>query len=296
MPTNEISQLLESVSAGLGSLFGWYSSNAKVIFASFILTAILGEKAFHWKRRKDLHIRSTFTSLMSGAGFLVAKTIFEKLLFVALAFAIYDNFRLFDLPLDSPLVWIGVLFFRDFIYYWVHRVEHTTRFLWASHLIHHSPRNIDMSSAVRIPWMEAMYKPWFSLWMPLIGFHPLAKIALDVLVAGIQQLHHTKAFPGRRDGTYPLFARIFVTPSTHRVHHGYNPEYIDKNFGAVFIFWDKLFGTYAPEVAEVKFGVGELDAVNKPTDALVGGYRRLWQNMREAGSPRRAVAVAIGRP
>ena len=153
-----------------------------------------------------------------------------------------------------------------------------------------------MTSAVRIPWMEAVYKPWFSLWMPLLGFHPLAKIGLDVLVATIQQLHHTKAFPARGDGSYPLFARIFVTPSTHRVHHGYNPEYIDKNFGAVFIFWDKLFGTYAPEVAEVKFGVGEIDAVDTPTDAFVGGYKRLWQNMREAGSPQRALAIAAGRP
>ncbi len=301
MPTNEIpvrdlSALLNAFSSTFGSLFGWYADNAKVIFTIFILTAIVGEKSYQWIKRRDINLRSSFTSLVSGAGFLIAKTIFEKLLFVALAFFIYENFRLFDLPLGNPLVWIGVLFARDFIYYWVHRLEHTTRFLWASHLIHHSPRNIDMTSAVRIPWMEAVYKPWFSLWMPLLGFHPLAKIGLDVLVATIQQLHHTKAFPARGDGSYPLFARIFVTPSTHRVHHGYNPEYIDKNFGAVFIFWDKLFGTYAPEVAEVKFGVGEIDAVDTPTDAFVGGYKRLWQNMREAGSPQRALAIAAGRP
>ncbi len=295
MPTNEIPQLFTSVSAGLGSLFGWYASNAKFIFATVILTAVIGEKVFQWLRRKDLHVKSSFTSIASGAGFLVAKTVFEKLIFLALAFAMYEV-RLFDLPLGNPLVWIGVLFLRDFIYYWVHRAEHTTRFLWASHLIHHSPRNIDMTSAVRIPWMEAMYKPWFSLWMPLIGFHPLAKIGLDVAVSLFQQMHHTKAFAARGDGTYSLFARIFVTPSTHRVHHGYNPEYIDKNFGAVFIFWDKLFGTYAPEVAEVKFGVGELDAVDTPVDAFFGGYKRLWSNMRSAGTPHGALAVAFGKP
>lgn len=301
MPTNEIplrdlSPLFDAFSASFGPLLGWYGANAKLIFALFILGAIVGEKIYQWVKRRDINVRSSFTSLVSGAGFLVAKTIFEKLIFVALAFGIYENFRLFDLSLGNPLVWIGVLFARDFIYYWVHRMEHTTRFLWASHLIHHSPRNIDMTSAVRIPWMEAMYKPWFSLWMPLIGFHPLAKIGLDVAVAIFQQLHHTKAFPARPDGSYSLFARIFVTPSTHRVHHGYNPEYIDKNFGAVFIFWDKLFGTYAPEVAEVKFGVGEADAVNTPSDAFVGGFKRLGQDMVKAGSPRQALAVAIGRP
>lgn len=281
--------------AGLGSLFGWYASNAKAIFATCILTAIIGEKVFQHVRRKDLHIRSTITSIASGAGFLVAKAAFEKLIFVALAFAVWE-IRLFDLPLANPLVWIGVLVVRDFIYYWVHRTEHTTRFLWASHLIHHSPRNIDMTSAVRIPWMEAMYKPWFSLWMPLIGFHPLAKIGLDVAVSLFQQMQHTKAFPARGDGTYSLFGRIFVTASTHRVHHGYNPEYIDKNFGAVFIVWDKLFGTYEPEVAEVKFGVGEIDAVDTPADAFVGGYRRLLDDMTNADSPQDAVALAVGRP
>ncbi len=290
MPTTE------NITTAIGSLFNWYASNATSIFAALILTAIFGELVLRRLRRREIYVRSTLTSWISGAGFLVAKTLLEKLIFVGLAFYIYDNFRLFDLPMGNPLIWLGVLFARDFIYYWVHRTEHTVRFFWASHLIHHSPRNIDMSSAVRIPWMEAMYKPWFSLWMPLLGVHPLVKIALDVFVSTIQQLHHTTAFPGRGDGTYPLVGRIFVTPSTHRVHHGYNPEYLDKNFGAVFIFWDKMFGTYAPEIEPVRFGVGEVDAVDSPADAFVGGYKRLWDNMRAAGSPKAALAIAAGRP
>jgi len=296
MPTNEILPTLEPVVAAFGSLIGWYTSNAKAVFATFILSAIVGEKCFQWVRERNIHIRSSLTSLVSGAGFLIAKTAFEKLIFVALGLYIYDNFRLFDLSLGNPLIWLGILIVRDFIYYWVHRTEHTVRFFWASHLIHHSPRNIDMTSAVRIPWMESIYKPWFSLWMPLIGVHPLIKVGLDVAVSTFQQLHHTEAFPARGDGTYGLFGRIFVTPSTHRVHHGYNPEYIDKNFGAVFIFWDKLFGTYVPEIAPVEFGVGDADAVDTPADALIGGYRRLWTSMRTAPTPKRALAIAFGRP
>lgn len=287
---------IETIPALTGAFFTWYASNAGVIFAVLILTAIFGEKVYQWLRRKDIDIGSTFTSFASGAGFLIAKTIFEKLIFVGLAFYIYDNFRLFDLPMGNPLIWIGVLLVRDFVYYWVHRTEHTVRFFWASHLIHHSPTNIDMTSAVRVPWMEAMYKPWFSLWMPLLGVHPLVKIALDVFAATLSQAQHTEAFPARADGRPSLIGRIFVTPSTHRVHHGYNPEYIDKNFGAVFIVWDKMFGTFQPEVAPVKFGVGEIDAVDTPSDAFVGGYKRLWQNMRDAGSPQRALAIAVGRP
>ena len=287
---------IESASSLVGSLFTWYASNAPTVFTVLILSAIFGEKAYQWLRRKDIDLRSTFTSFASGAGFLIAKTILEKLIFVGLAFYIYDNFRLFDLPMGNPLIWIGILLVRDFIYYWVHRTEHTVRFFWASHLIHHSPTNIDMTSAVRVPWMEAIYKPWFSLWMPLLGVHPLVKIGLDVFAATLAQAQHTEAFPARVGGKQTLIGRIFVTPSSHRVHHGYNPEYIDKNFGAVFIIWDKMFGTFEPEVAPVKFGVGELDAVDTPSDAFVGGYKRLWENMRDAGSPRRALVVAASRP
>lgn len=288
--------ILETVSATIGTVFNWYANNAGPIFTVLILTAIFGEKAVQWLRRKEINFASSLTSLLSGAGFLIAKTILEKLIFVGLAYYIYDNYRLFDLPLGNPLIWIGVLLVRDFIYYWVHRGEHTIRFFWASHLIHHSPKNIDMTSAVRVPWMEAIYKPWFSLWMPLLGVHPLVKIALDVFAATLAQSQHTKAFPAKPNGRPSLLGRVFVTPSTHRVHHGYNPEYIDKNFGAVFIFWDKLFGTYEPEVAPVKFGVGEVDAVDTPRDAFVGGYKRLANDMANAESPRKALAIAAGRP
>jgi sterol desaturase/sphingolipid hydroxylase (fatty acid hydroxylase superfamily) len=287
---------LETIRSLVGALFGWYTNNAALVFAACIVAAIIGEKLLHYLRGKELHLRSAATSILSGAGFLVAKTIFEKLLFVALGFYIYDNFRLFTLDLGSPWVWLGVLLVRDFVYYWVHRAEHGVRVLWASHLIHHSPSDIGMSTAIRIPWMEAVYKPWFSLWMPLLGFHPLAKIVLDVFVSTLQQAHHTEAFARRRDGKLPLIGHIFVIPSTHRVHHGYNPEYIDKNFGAVFIFWDRIFGTFEPEGVPVVFGIGEVDAVDTPSDVLVGGYRRLWRNMRSTGSPLKAVAVAIRHP
>ena len=88
---------------------------------------------------------------------------------------------------------------------------------------------------------------------------------------------------------------MFVTPSAHRVHHGYNPEYIDKNFGAVLIVWDRIFGTYEPEVAPVTYGVGADDAVVTCKDALVGGYPKLWASIGETRSPRAALRVAFSR-
>lgn len=274
-------------------LMTFYLAHAAEIFAVIVLTAIIGEKIWQCAAGRSPELRSTITSLGSGAIFLVAKTIFGKALFVGMGLWVYNNHRLFDLDLTNPLVWLGVFFVRDLVYYWVHRMEHTTRFLWASHLIHHSPETIGMATAVRVPWMEALYKPFFSLWMPLLGFNPVAAIAFDVFAAIISQLQHTTACPAKPSS---LIGKIFVTPSSHRVHHGYNPEYIDKNFGAVLIIWDRLFGTYEPEVAPVKFGVGKVDAVHTIGDAVIGGYRRLVSDMLAATSVDHAIDIAFARP
>ena len=268
------------------AVLGFYYANAKVIFAVLIAGAVVGEFVIRWLRGRDLQLRSTTTSIVSAFAFMGVKLLVGKALFIGLGLYIYQQHRLFDLDLGDPLVWIGVFLIRDLVYYWVHRTEHVVRLLWASHLVHHSPETIGMATAVRVPWMEALYKPWFSLWMPLLGFNPVAAIAFDVFAATLSQAQHTERFAVNPKS---IFGKFFVTPSHHRVHHGYNPEYIDKNFGAVLIVWDKLFGTFAPEAAPVKFGVGKVDAVVTPADALVGGFARLRADVR--GLP---FAAAVG--
>jgi len=279
--------------ASLINFFNFYLAHAAVIFGVIVLSAIVGEKCWQRLTRRSLELRSTIISLGSGAFFLVAKTIIGKALFVSMGLWVYNNHRLFDLDLSNPLVWAGVFLLRDFVYYWVHRLEHTTRFLWASHLVHHSPETIGMATAVRVPWMEALYKPFFSLWMPLLGFNPVAAIAFDVFAATLSQLQHTEACPANPNS---VVGKVFVTPSLHRVHHGYNPEYIDKNFGAVLIVWDRMFGTYEPEVAPVKFGVGSIDAVHTLSDALIGGYGRLFSDMLDAQDVDHALDIAFAAP
>ena len=267
----------------------WYTDHAATIFVVLVGSAILMEQI---RRRANGSVGhqdgSTRTSLTSGLAFIAVKGIVGKLAAASLALFVYDHFRLFTLDLGSPWVWAGVFMMRDFIYYWVHRAEHRIRVLWASHMVHHSPETIGFTTAVRVPWMEAVYKPWLGLWVPLLGFHPVAAIALDVLAATIAQLYHTESI--RR---IPIVEQVFVTPSAHRVHHGSNPEYIDKNFGAVFIVWDRLFGTFEPEVAPVRYGIGSKH-IDTPVQALVGGYPALATEMRSLGrwSDRLRYAVA----
>jgi sterol desaturase/sphingolipid hydroxylase (fatty acid hydroxylase superfamily) len=257
----------------------WYTDHAAMLFVGLVGSAILVEQV-----RKNLDRRgrgsvaatgSTATSLTSGLAFIAAKSLVSRLAMAALALFVYDHFHLITLDLRDPLVWIAVFVLRDFVYYLVHRAEHRVRVLWASHMVHHSPETIGFTTAVRVPWMEALYKPWFGLWLPLVGFHPVAAIAMDVLAATIAQRYHTESV--RR---IPVVEHIFVTPSAHRVHHGSNPEYIDKNFGAIFIVWDKMFDTFEPENAPVVYGIGS-KRIDTPVRALVGGYPALLAEIRE---------------
>jgi sterol desaturase/sphingolipid hydroxylase (fatty acid hydroxylase superfamily) len=254
----------------------WYSGHAAVIFVVLVGSAIALEQAGRRLGRSGPagESGSTRTSLTSGLAFIAAKGLIAKLAVASLALFVYDHFRIVTLDLANPWVWVTIFVMRDFVYYWVHRAEHRIRLLWASHMVHHSPQTIGFTTAVRVPWMEAVYKPWLGLWVPLVGFHPVAAIALDVLAATIGQLYHTESV--RR---LPIIERFFVTPSAHRVHHGSNPEYIDKNFGAVLIVWDRLFGTFEPELAPVRYGIGS-KRIDTPVQALVGGYPALVAEMR----------------
>jgi sterol desaturase/sphingolipid hydroxylase (fatty acid hydroxylase superfamily) len=248
----------------------WYAAHAATIVTVTVGSMIVVELI----RRRDAGMRSTASSLGAAAAFLGVKTIAGKALFVALAIWIYENDRIATLDMFNPLIWLAVFVARDAAYYWVHRLEHRVRLLWASHMVHHSPETISAITAVRVPWMEALYKPWFSLWLPLIGFNPVSAIAFDVFAATIGVFQHTTGFTRTT-----VLDKVFVTPATHRVHHGSNPEYIDKNFGAVLVVWDRMFGTYAPEVAPVVYGIGT-KKLDTPTKVLVGGFPEIATRLR----------------
>jgi sterol desaturase/sphingolipid hydroxylase (fatty acid hydroxylase superfamily) len=273
----------------LDAALHWYAAHAPALFAGLLVTAVAMEQLHHrlTGRADD---ESAFTSLVSGVAFMAVKQVVGKLAFTTLALIVFERFRLFTLDLANPLTWIGMFVARDAVYYWVHRAEHRVRVLWASHMVHHSPETIGFTTAIRVPWMEAVYKPWFGLWVPLFGFHPVAMVLLDVLAAIVGQLYHTEKV--RR---IPLLEHVFVTPAAHRVHHGSNPEYIDKNFGAVLIVWDKLFGTFEPEVAPVRYGIGR-KKIDTPTKALVGGYPALARELRGVSGASAKVRYALAPP
>ena len=251
----------------------WLTAHAALLLTASVTVTVVGE-LLHGRLRKQSDVAGSTTSMVAGLAYLVAKGVVAKGLMFGVALAVYEH-RLFDLDWTNPFVWIGIFVGRDFAYYWIHRAEHQVRVLWASHMIHHSLERFSFTSAVRLPWMEAIYKPVLALWVPLLGFHPVAYAAMGAVVLMFGQLQHTELV--RRRTALDL---VFVTPSAHRVHHGSNPEYIDKNFGSMLIVWDRLFGTYAPETVPVRYGLIGGKRVATPAQALTGGYPALLASVR----------------
>ncbi|HEX7168995.1 MAG TPA: sterol desaturase family protein [Acidimicrobiales bacterium] len=267
----------------------WITDHALVLLGLSVTATVVGEQvSAAYRRRTD--VPGSVTSIAAGFAYLAAKGIVAKGLMFGVALAVYEH-RLFDLDATNPLVWIAIFVLRDFGSYWIHRAEHRVRVLWASHLVHHSLERFTFTSAVRLPWMESLYKPILVLWVPLVGFHPVALAAMGALVLLFGQLQHTEL--GRRRTVLDL---VFVTPSAHRVHHGSNPEYLDRNFGSMLIVWDRLFGTYAPETVPVRYGLAGGKRVATPAQALVGGYPELVKAVGQERGVAARIRIAVAAP
>jgi len=138
----------------------------------------------------------------------------------------------------------------DFLYYWDHRWQHERRIFWANHVTHHSSEHYNLSTALRQPWSGYLLS-WVFLPMPLVGFTPAQTLRAGQLNLLYQYWIHTEVI----DRLPSAAEAVLNTPSDHRVHHGANPQYLDKNYAGILITWDKLFGTFEPEVRRVKYGL-----------------------------------------
>lgn len=138
----------------------------------------------------------------------------------------------------------------DFLYYWEHRWMHEVRLLWAHHVTHHSSERYNLSTALRQPWSPFLV--WWVFWpMSLLGYDSATIRKAGQLNLLYQYWIHTEAI----DRLPPAAEAVLNTASHHRVHHGANPQYLDKNYGGILIVWDKLFGTFEPEVRRIKYGL-----------------------------------------
>lgn len=221
---------------------------APVFFLCILLEWYLGD------RRQKLPLSARYRGHEVLCNFSLAAMhqgadLLTGLLIAKLYLAIF-GWKLFDIQMGA-LTFVALMLGQDFCYYWFHRASHRVRWMWAAHVVHHSSENMNFSTAFRQSLMYPLAGMWV-FWLPLvvIGFDPNWVVFVVLLNLGLQFFVHTQAVKSLG----PL-EWIFNTPSHHRVHHGRNPQYIDKNYAGILIIWDKLFGTFEPEVDTVIYGI-----------------------------------------
>lgn len=193
------------------------------------------------RMQKDSYeVKDSVASITMGLG-NVATGLLSKVLILG-AFTLAYQFRILELG-TSIGVWVLLFFLEDLSYYWMHRCSHRSRFLWASHVVHHSSQHYNLSTALRQTWTGSFFTFIFWLWLPLIGFHPLIVMTQMSISLLYQFWIHTETV----DRMPSWFEAIFNTPSHHRVHHAVNPKYLDRNHAGILIIWDRIFGTYERE-------------------------------------------------
>jgi sterol desaturase/sphingolipid hydroxylase (fatty acid hydroxylase superfamily) len=209
------------------------------------------EAWFSYREHKELYeTRDTFSSLALGLG-NVATGLITKALIFGLFMLLYQ-WRLFTLDGSHWWHWALAFFADDLSYYWFHRGSHHINWFWASHVVHHSSQRYNLAAALRQTWTGNLTGAFlFWCWMPLVGFHPVIVLTLQSVSLIYQFWIHTETI---RKLPRPI-EFFFNTPSHHRVHHGINLRYLDKNHAGVLIIWDRLFGTFQPEDEKPVYGL-----------------------------------------
>lgn len=222
----------------------------------FILTVLLEVILTVKVKMEDYPHKDAITSISMGIGNVIIGLLAKGISFGVFVF-LYQ-YRVFTIPF-ALWAWVLLLILEDFIYYWNHRIAHECRLFWASHVVHHSSENYNLSTALRQTWTGSFYT--FIFWIPLvlIGFHPVMIVMQMSISLLYQYWIHTEFI----DKLPKWFEYIFNTPSHHRVHHATNAQYLDRNHGGIFIIWDRIFGTFQEEEEKPKYGlVRNIDTFN----------------------------------
>ena len=230
-----------------------------ILFAIPLFVLLIAIEILVDKRKKTGHYRANDAIASLSMGVLSrVMAIGHQLIPLTFYVLVFNTFAVVELSY-SPWVWIAAFILYDFFYYWNHRMGHEMSILWAAHVVHHSSEDYNLTTALR-QTSGAIFSWVFYLPLALIGFPPEMIITVGALNLIYQFWVHTQHID-----KLGWMEKWFVTPSNHRVHHAQNRVYIDKNYGGVFIIWDRLFNTFIPELESDKpiFGIrGALKSFN----------------------------------
>ncbi len=249
---------------------------ALAIPAFFVL--IFVEAVVAWLRHRHVYrFNDAVTDISCGIGNQIIGKVLLGTALGAVYIGVYTRFHLFELEALHPiLLWAFGLLAYDLIYYWWHRMSHEVNVLWAAHIVHHHSEDYNLAVALRQAWFTPITSLPFYLTLALIGVPPHVYFLCGAIDTLYQFWIHTQLI----DRVGPLEA-VLNTPSHHRVHHGVNDEYLDRNYAGIFIFWDRLFGSFEPERAEPVYGTTKPLASFSPVWANLHHLRDIARRSRE---------------
>ncbi len=253
---------------------------------------LLAEVLVTAREQRDYYdAKDTAGSLAMGIGNVVVGLVGKALVFAS--YSLVYRFRLLTVDMTQWWAWLLLFFADDFSYYWFHRISHTSRYFWASHVVHHSSQKYNLGTALRQTWTGTLTGAFiFWLWLPLLGFSPVAVMTMQAISLLYQFWIHTE-FIRRLPAPIEF---IFNTPSHHRVHHATNLAYLDKNHAGILIIWDRLFGTFEPEVERPVYGLTKNLRTHNPVRIAFHEWTDIGRDLRRAGSFRNAMGYLFGSP
>lgn len=253
-----------------------------IMLAAFPAFALLMAIEVIYSLKMNAQFYKTHDALANvalGLGNMVIALLSASVMLVFLSW-LY-TYRLFTVP--SALWWGWVLCFLadDFTYYWFHRFSHEVRWFWASHSVHHSSEKYNLSVALRQTWTGTISGAFlFWAWMPLVGFHPKMVLFMQSLSLIYQFWIHTQAI----QKTPSWFEAVFNTPSHHRVHHGSDFDYLDKNYAGTLIIWDRLFGSFTLETFTPRFGLTHNIETSNPVRIAFHEWLNIAKDVKKSKS------------
>ncbi len=263
-----------------------------VIAGIFVFSVSLAIVEFCWEWHKKKLTKWRLKEMLASFLVFIPAQLTEKVataLFIG-GFFLLANYIPWQIPVNGWTVVLAILVI-DFLYYWEHRWEHEIRLLWTYHSIHHSSPIYNYTTALRVSFIDNFVTWVFYLPAIAMGFHPVVVLIAIGFILTYQFWIHTELI--QKMGWFEL---IFNSPSHHRVHHGSDDLYLDKNYGAVLILWDRLFGTFQKEVFRPTYGLTrQIETIN-PIKVHLYEYKGIFKDLRKARNMKEVLGYLFKKP
>ncbi len=251
-----------------------------IVALPLFFTALFLEWVWSYRHQMPVYEKSDFFASMRIMMLTVVVDLIPKFIGISLMFLTYEASPLAGVVDRSWYWWILLFLLDDLTYYWFHRGNHEVRFMWAGHVSHHNSRYYNLGTALRQGVGERILK--YPFWCPLalLGFDPVMIVTMLSISLIYQYWLHTEAVY-----KFPTWVEYLLnTPSHHRVHHGANPRYLDRNHGATLIIWDRLFGTFSEEARSepVVYGITKNIETHAVLEVAFNEYKNMWSDIKRA--------------